>query len=251
MNRFFVSKDSFHGNKVLLGKDHAHQIRSVLRISVGDHIVILDNQGSEYDVVLTKIRHDEVVGEVTQKRQAAGEPSVQIALFQSLLTREKFEFVLQKGTEVGVSRFVPVITQRTLVRETAIKPEKLDRWQRIITEAAEQSHRGRIPDLSPPVSFEMAIQKLSEFERCLIASESAEVGQHVTLRQALRTDKQTSPGTIAILVGPEGGFTEQEVELAKKNGAIPITLGPRILRTETAAVVAATLILYESGQMER
>jgi 16S rRNA (uracil1498-N3)-methyltransferase len=97
----------------------------------------------------------------------------------------------------------------------------------------------------------MAIQKLSEFERCLIASESAEVGQHVTLRQALRTDKQTSPGTIAILVGPEGGFTEQEVELAKKNGAIPITLGPRILRTETAAVVAATLILYESGQMER
>ena len=97
MNRFFVSKDSFHGNKVLLGKDQAHQIRSVLRMSAGNRIVILDNQGSEYDVVLTGIRHDEAIGEVTQKRQAAGEPGVQITLFQSLLTRDKFEFVLQSA----------------------------------------------------------------------------------------------------------------------------------------------------------
>jgi len=249
MNRFFVSKDSFHGDKVLLGKDHAHQIRSVLRMSAGDHIIILDNQGSEYDVVLTSVRHDEVIGEVAQKRQAAGEPSVQITLFQSILTRDKFEFVLQKCTEVGVTSFVPIITERSLVRETAIKPEKLDRWQRIITEAAEQSHRGRIPDLSPPVSFEMAIQKLSEFERCLIACEPAEGRQHVTLRQALQTDKQTVPGSIAILVGPEGGWTLQEVVAAKESGAIPITLGPRILRTETAAIVASALILYELARI--
>jgi 16S rRNA (uracil1498-N3)-methyltransferase len=250
MNRFFVSKDSFHGNKVLLGKDQAHQIRSVLRMSPEQHIVILDNQGSEYDVVLTSVRSGEVIGEVTQKRQAAGEPGVQITLFQSLLTREKLEFVLQKCTEVGVTRFVPVITQRALVRETAIKPEKLDRWQRIITEAAEQSHRGRIPDLLPPVSFEKILPDLRNFDRCLIACEPAEDRQRLALRQALRTDKQTVPGSIAILIGPEGGFTEQEVVAAKENGAIPITLGPRILRTETAAIVAATLILYELGQME-
>ncbi len=168
-----------------------------------------------------------------------------------MLTRDKFEFVLQKCTEVGVSRFVPVITQRALVRETAIKPEKLDRWQRIITEAAEQSHRGLIPDLLPPVSFEKILPDLRDFERCLIACEPAEGRQQRSLcEQALRTDKQTAPGTVAVLVGPEGGFTEQEVVAAKENGAIPITLGPRILRTETAAIVAATLILYELGQME-
>jgi 16S rRNA (uracil1498-N3)-methyltransferase len=248
MNRFFVSKDNFRGDKVLLGKDHAHQIRSVLRMSAGDHIIILDNQGCEYDVVLTSVRHDEVIGEVAQKRQAAGEPSVQITLFQSILTRDKFEFVLQKGTEVGVSCFVPVITARSLVRETTIKPEKLDRWQRIITEAAEQSHRGRIPELLSPVSFEKAIQELSSFEKCLIAW-PAEGSSPI--RVALHpTDKNISK-TIALLIGPEGGFTEQEVVAAKENGAIPITLGPRILRTETAAIVAATLILYELGQMER
>ncbi len=256
MNRFFVSKDSFHGDKVILGKEHAHQIRSVLRMSAGGHIIILDNQGSEYDLVLTGIRHDEAVGEVTQKRQATGEPNVQITLFQSLLTREKFEFILQKCTEVGASRFVPVITQRALVRETAIKPEKIARWQRIITEAAEQSHRGLIPDLSPPVSFEEVIQDLASFERCLIAWEK----QGRSIRVALQTgDKLVPakravagnvPGTIAILIGPEGGFTEQEVQLAQSAGAVAVSLGPRILRTETAAIVTTALILYELGQME-
>jgi 16S rRNA (uracil1498-N3)-methyltransferase len=245
MNRFFVSKDSFHGDKVLLGKDHAHQIRSVLRMSAGDCIVILDNQGSEYDVVLTSVRSNEVVGEVTQKRQAAGEPGVQITLFQSILTRDKFEFVLQKCTEVGVTSFVPIITERSLVRETAIKPEKLDRWQRIITEAAEQSHRGRIPDLSPPVSFEKAMQELSSFEKCLIACEK----QDKSIRVALQTSDKNIPGTVAILVGPEGGWTLQEVVAAKESGAIPITLGPRILRTETAAIVASALILYELARI--
>ncbi|MCX5636790.1 MAG: RsmE family RNA methyltransferase, partial [Planctomycetota bacterium] len=207
-----------------------------------------------------------VVGEVLQKQKAVGEPSVQITLFQSLLAREKFEWVLQKCTEVGVTRFVPVITQRALVRETAIKPEKLDRWQRIITEAAEQSHRGRIPDLLPPVSFEEILPNLRDFERCLIAREPAEgrfdpvqpdgVGSDqtglrpVALREALRAGKQTVPGTVAVLVGPEGGFTEQEVQLAQSAGAVPVGLGPRILRTETAAIVATTLILHELGQME-
>jgi 16S rRNA (uracil1498-N3)-methyltransferase len=246
MNRFFVSKDSFHGDKVVLGKEHAHQIRSVLRMSAGDRIVILDNQGGEYDVVLIGIRHDEAIGEVTQKRQATGEPSVQITLFQSLLTREKFEFVLQKCTEVGVSRFAPVITQRTLVRETAVKPDKLDRWQRIITEAAEQSHRGLIPDLLPPLSFEKAVQELSSFEKCLIACEK----QDKNIRAALQRENKNVPATIAILIGPEGGFTDEETRLVCSAGAVPVSLGPRILRTETAAIIAAALILYEFGQME-
>jgi len=206
---------------------------------------VLDNAGWEYQVSLTRVTHEQIVGEVLQKQPAAGEPRTQITLYQSLLTRDKFEWVLQKCTEIGVTRFVPVITQRTLVRETAIKPEKLARWQRIITEAAEQSARGRIPDLLPPVGFEEAIQKLSEFERCLIAWEKQGEG----IRAALRTDDKTVPHTIAILIGPEGGFTDEEVVAAKKNGATAITLGPRILRTETAAIVASALILYELARI--
>jgi 16S rRNA (uracil1498-N3)-methyltransferase len=250
VNRFFVSKDSFRGDKVVLGREQAHQIRDVLRLRPKDQIIVLDNAGWEYKVSLAKVTHEQAVGEILQKRKAPGEPQTQITLYQSLLARDKFEWVLQKCAEVGVSRFVPVITARSLVRETAIKPEKIARWQRIITEAAEQSHRGRIPDLLPPISFEKILPDLRDFERCLIAWESAEDRQRFALRQALRSDKQTAPGTVAVLVGPEGGFTEQEIQLAQSAGAVPVGLGPRILRTETAAVIAAAIILYELGQME-
>jgi 16S rRNA (uracil1498-N3)-methyltransferase len=256
MNRFFVSKKSFHGQTVLLGSDHAHQLRDVLRMKEGEHIVVLDNEGLEYDVVLTQVRREQVVGQIKEKSPASGEPAVQVTLFQSLLTRDKFEVVLQKCTEVGVTEFVPMVTERSLIRETFIKPEKVDRWQRIITEAAEQSHRGRIPKLSPPVTFEQALGGLADFDCRLItwpAPESAirladyrgpaEGG--LSLRQALRADNKNVPRTVALLIGPEGGFSEREVELAKESGAIPITLGPRILRTETAAIVASALVLYE------
>ena len=243
MNRFFVSKNCFHHDKmVLVGKEQTHQIRDVLRLSEGEHIIILDNEGLEYDVALTKVRREEVVGQIMAKRPASGEPMVQITLFQSLLGRDKFELVLQKCTEVGVSAFVPVVTERSLVRDTAIKPEKFARWQKIITEAAEQSHRGRILHLSQPVTFEQALSKLVDFDCRLIAWPADGT---VTLQQALRSIVKGTPKTVALLIGSEGGFSQQEVELAKKSGVIPITLGQRILRTETAAIVASALILYE------
>lgn len=251
MNRFFVSKKSFHGDKVLLGSDHAHQLRDVLRMKEGEHIVVLDNEGLEYDVVLTQVRREQVIGQIEEKRPAAGEPAVQVTLFQSLLTRDKFEIVLQKCTEVGVTEFVPMVTERSLIRETFIKPEKVDRWQRIITEAAEQSHRGRIPKLLSPLSFVQALEQLADFDRRLIAWPAPECLYRgpaeggLSLRQALRADNQNVPRTVALLIGPEGGFSEREVELAKENSVTPITLGPRILRTETAAIVASALVLYE------
>jgi 16S rRNA (uracil1498-N3)-methyltransferase len=245
MNRFFVSKNCFHhDNVVLVDKEQTHQIRDVLRLSEGEHIIILDNEGLEYDVALTKVRRQEVVGQIMAKRPASGEPTIQITLFQSLLGRDKFELVLQKCTEVGVSAFVPVVTERSLVRDTAIKPEKFARWQKILTEAAEQSHRGRIPQLSSPVTFDQALEQLNNFDCHLIATETTQDKQ-ISLQQALRAKDKDVSSSVAILIGPEGGFSQHEVELAKKSGAIPITLGQRILRTETAAIVASALILYE------
>lgn len=245
MNRFFVSKNCFHHDKVvLLDKDQTHQIRDVLRISEGEHIIVLDNDGLEYDVALTKVRHQEVVGQIIAKRPASREPTTQITLFQSLLSRDKFELVLQKCTEVGVSAFVPIVTERSLVRDTTVKPEKFDRWQRIITEAAEQSHRGRIPHLSPPMTFGQALEQFNNFDCRLIAWP---VEGAVTLKQALRSIGKDVPETVALMIGPEGDFSPQEVEQAKNSDAIPISLGPRILRTETAAIIALALIFYELG----
>jgi len=248
LHRFFIAGESLQGKKVVMAGQQAQQIRNVLRICDGEHIIVLDNQGWEYEVVLTAVRRTEVAGQVVEKRRATGEPDTQITLYQSLLKREKFEWVLQKCTEVGVGRFVPVIAERSLIRSLdAVKADKMERWRRIITEAAEQSQRGRIPELALPVKFERCMTALESFDCLLIASAKA---GGVSLRAALAGDRRDGPTTIALFIGPEGGFTEKEMELGRASGAVAVSLGRRILRTETAALVAASLILYESGEMD-
>jgi len=246
MNRFFVSKTDIQGEQVVLGREQAHQISHVLRMKPGERIIVLDNTGFEYEAVLTDIAKGKVAGRIESRHTGAGEPSVQLTLYQSLLSRDKFEIVLQKCTEVGVSRFVPVITQRSLVRDTdAVTPKKLTRWRRIITEAAEQSHRSRMPELAEPKRFEEIASELSGFDCSLIASPHE---KQTTLRKALQSGK-TEPKTVALLIGPEGGFADEEISSAVEAGAKAVGLGPRILRTETAAIISAALVLHELNQM--
>jgi 16S rRNA (uracil1498-N3)-methyltransferase len=245
-NRFFVPKSSFEGRRVRLSPEQAHQICHVLRLKPGEPIVVLDNEGTEYDVTLTTLDLQETAGEVVRQRPVHSEPAIEVVLFQSLLAREKFEWVLQKGTEVGVTRFVPVMTQRSIVRAKRVEEKKLARWEKILVEAAEQAHRGRVPRLDHAVRFDRIVEHLDRFDRCMIAVPGDGTS---TLRKALGSHKQT-PSSVALLIGPEGGFTPEEVESARAGGAVPINLGPRVLRTETAAVVASALILHELGQME-
>lgn len=245
-NRFFISASDIRGDRVELSSEQSHQISHVLRLKPGDTIVVLDNSGAEYNVTLTTVDRKETVGQVTGTQRSAGEPAIELTLFQSLLIREKFEWVLQKGTEVGVAEFVPLLTERGLVRTKSIEDNKLDRWQRIVMEAAEQSHRGRVPQLLPAAPFDKAVQGLREFNRVLIAAPGDGV---VTLREALKGIG--SPASVGLMIGPEGGFTEDEVALACANGAVRVGLGPRILRTETAATVTCALVLYELGEMNR
>ena len=245
-HRFFVSKSGFDGNQVRLEPDQAHQVCHVLRLKAGAGVVVLDGAGYEYDVTLTTVSKREVLGQITDKRPALGESKVQITLFQSLLSREKFEWVLQKGTEVGVCRFVPVATARSIVRAKQIDEKKLTRWRKIVTEAAEQSHRGRIPEIVPPVDWSQAVGHLDRVDQALLAVPGPESG---SLREALNRPDE-APKSVAILIGPEGGFTAEEVDAASRQGATRISLGRRILRTETAGTTLAVLVLYELGQLE-
>ena len=245
-NRFFVPESGFEDREVRLSAEQAHQVCHVLRLQVGEAIVALDNAGYEYDVTLTAVTKREATGEITDKRQSSGEPRVRITLFQSLLAREKFEWVLQKGTEVGVARFVPVQTERSIARAKQIDAKKLTRWRRILTEAAEQSHRGRIPEIEGALTWSAALAQLGTFDRTLIASTS---GGTRSLREALRPDDHL-PSSIAILIGPEGGFSDDEVRLACEHGAVPVGLGPRILRTETAAMILPAITLHELGDLQ-
>ena len=239
MHRFFVSEENLQGPKVILKDQQAHQIHNVLRMRPGSRIILLDDSGLEYKVTLETVDQAEVTGTVTEKRKAITEPHVHITLYQSLLRQDKFEWVLQKCTEIGVSRFVPVISQRTVV--TQVKDNKIARWQRIITEAAEQSRRGRVPELADLIPFEHAVGEVNAFDRALIPWEQATT---CTLCDALEVEERKIQH-LALFIGPEGGFDEHEIEAGEDAGMIPVTLGARILRAETAAVVASAITLHE------
>ena len=245
-NRFFVSESSIDGREVRFSREQAHQLCHVLRLKPGDTVVVLDNTGTEYDVTLTAATGKEALGRITTERVAKGEPKVQITLFQSLLARDKFEWVIQKATEVGVARIVPVQTQRTIARARHIDAKKLTRWRRILTEAAEQSHRGRIPDLEEPTTWDATLARLVDFDCSLIAATS---GDTASLKDTLDAGNKP-PSSVALLIGPEGGFTGDEMQQARDSGATPIGLGPRILRTETAAIITPALILFALGDLQ-
>lgn len=215
------------------------QITKVLRLKKGDQIVVLDGTGNEFEVELDQMISSEVSGKIIREKLNHAEPKVFITLYQSLTPKDKFETVLQKGTEVGISEFVPVETKRSLVKASDIKPEKFERFQRIIQEASEQSERGIVPKLQPAIKFEEAIMQALEKGLVIIAWEEEDTNNLKSIVESL-----TNINHVSIFVGPEGGFENAEIEFAKEKGAKTVSLGLRILRTETAGIVLAANILF-------
>lgn len=241
MHRFFVNIGDISVKRVIFSDSRVHHIRDVLRMKTGDEIIVLDNTGFEYQTRLSNISQKEVVGEIMSKKLCETEPRMQITLYQSLLAREKFEFVLQKCTEIGVTQFVPVITERSIVRKAEkITEQKHSRFESIITEAAEQSARGKIPILKNPLYLSQAVSELDYYDICLVGSTQ---NCH-SLKKILRECKPCQKN-IALFIGPEGGFSERELELLSGREVNFFSLGKRILRTETAAVASTAVILYE------
>ncbi len=245
MHRFFVEPDSIQHGRALLRGEVVHQIRDVLRMHPGNEIVLLDNTGMAYHVELTIVERDAIRGRVIESAAANTEPSTQITLYQALLKGQKFDWVVQKGTEVGITSFVPVLCARSIVGNADdVGRTRSERWQRIIVEAAEQSCRAVLPKLSAVMMFTDACREAARTGLALIPWESERT---TSLRQALQKVPPTD--RVNIVIGPEGGLTEQEVATAHSEGVIPVSLGRRILRAETAGLVAATAILYERNDL--
>lgn len=217
----------------------------VLRLKPGCKVTVLDGLGWEYEVELTEVSSESALGTLMHKRKAESEAGVNITMLLCLTQREKFEGMLQKCTEVGASVFVPVISSRSLVQSEKEIVSKYERWQKIVREAAEQSHRGKVPELRTPMHFDQAVSDLAikDFCRLIPWEEEKSLG----IRKALTMQNGKD---VAVLIGPEGGFSSGEVDIAKRSGFIPVTLGSRILRMETAALVSAALVLYENREME-
>jgi 16S rRNA (uracil1498-N3)-methyltransferase len=244
-HRFFVDPGQIGGRSIRFDADQSHQIARVLRLRPGDRVIVLDGRGRQHRVALREVTAPLVTGQIESAQEATGEPAARLTLYQSLLKRDKFEWVLQKGTEVGVAVFVPVITRRSLPRETDdVSPERLARWNRIIKEAAEQAGRGLLPELRRPLGFEAALAETAALDVALLAHEGEGDG---TIGGALRPGQGAAE--VGLFIGPEGGFDPVEVDEARAAGLAIVTLGPRVLRTETAAVVAAALALNALGEM--
>ena len=245
-HRFFVSPEAIAGGTVTFTREIAHQLRNVLRLQPGSEVVVLDGSGREYDVRLTRLSRDEAAGQVSGQRTCPNEPRTSLTFYACLIKGERFEWVLQKGTELGVSRFVPVFSERTVLRDPERVEKRRPRWERIVREAAEQSRRGRLPILDRAMAFSAAcIESIDRHDRVLLPWEEA-IG--VSLGEAVR-DISPLPERIALIVGPEGGFTSQEVDQSRDLGIRVVTLGSRILRAETAAIVAAALVMGALGEL--
>jgi 16S rRNA (uracil1498-N3)-methyltransferase len=243
MHRFFVPEEWIQGDRVIISGRQAHRLREVLRLEVGARIVVLDGSGLEYLVELLDITAGRVTTEVVKCYHCRNEPRIQVTLYQALLKGSSFDLVLQKCTEIGVAGFVPIICERCIADSPS--PSRVNRWERIITEAAEQSGRGIIPRLNPVACFEEACGEADGFS--LLPWESEE---HMGIKAALQ-DGSLANGTarLNVFVGAEGGFSTREVELARNKGLLPVTLGKRILRAETAGMAAVAAILYEYGEL--
>ncbi|PKN99437.1 MAG: 16S rRNA (uracil(1498)-N(3))-methyltransferase [Chloroflexi bacterium HGW-Chloroflexi-4] len=242
MHRFFIPAELFHPTDIILPKDISQQICRVLRLKPGTEIMLLDDQGFEYTSRLSEVSESHCTASVITKQASSNEADTKITLLIALTQREKFELILQKCTELGVTTFLPIITTRTLIQKTSDADDKTPRWKKIITEAAEQSHRGRIPTLSPALKYADALKKPKADDSLKLILWEEEANH--SIKQHLRDFKGKH---ISLIIGPEGGLSEEEVELAKASGYIPVSLGKRILRMETAAIYAAGVVLYELG----
>jgi 16S rRNA (uracil1498-N3)-methyltransferase len=252
MHRFFVAPSSIQGNQVTMTGPQAHQIVHVLRMHPGDVVIVLDNSGWEIETRLVAVEGQIVRGEVLRRRLAGGEPRTKISLYQGVLRSRHFELVLQKGTELGVVEFVPTISERCVISDLDAVEKKRARWEWIIQEAAEQCHRGRKPALRSATLFPRACEEARQGGGLSLIPWEEE--SQASLRQLLRTappghTRSWPPISVNLFVGPEGGFSRAEVELAQRYNLNPVTLGPRIFRAETAGLVAATAILYELGDL--
>lgn len=245
MQRYFVEPALFTQHGVTITGDDVHHIVNVMRANIGQEIMVCDGRGRVAIARLSQLSAKEVKAEVKEMLDEQRELPIHVTIAQGLPKGDKMEWILQKGTELGAAAFLPFSSERTIVKLDAKKEgKKLERWSKIVKEAAEQSHRTVLPQVLAPVTFKQLINEAGQYTRAVIAYEKEEGTTLHGVLQALAPND-----SLLVLIGPEGGFAEAEVALAAANGIVSIALGPRILRTETASQYALSAISYHFEQI--
>ena len=245
MPRFFVSPEQIKAGRVTItGPDVVHIVK-VLRLGTGATLTVLDGRGKVYEAVVEQVGREEVICAVIAESQAKGTPPIRITLVQGLPKGDKMDLIVQKATELGVWRLIPLACDRSVVKLVGDKPQRRsERWQRIAREAAKQCRRPDVPEVLPPVGWEDVLAGMPDGVAALIPWEEENLE---SLKKVLGESGPMED--VYVFIGPEGGFTTAEVELARSRGIRPVTLGPRILRTETAGLAVLAIILYQFGDL--
>lgn len=241
MYHFFVEPDQVKDAHIVVTGQDVNHIRNVLRMKPGEEVFISDGQGKTYFCVLEELDTEQVIARIEKEEAGDAELNASITLFQGLPKGDKMEWIIQKCVELGVHRIVPVKTRRTIVKLDDKKASsKVKRWNSISEGAAKQSGRGMVPEVTDVISFAEALKQAKEMDVVVIPYEEA-----TDMEKTRRILGGVRPGqSVGIFIGPEGGFEEAEVEEAMKSGAASITLGRRILRTETAGMAVLAMLVF-------
>lgn len=246
MHRFYVPPGQIHGHEIIFSPEISRQIAHVLHLNSGQTVCVFDGSGRAWTARLTAVNGKSARATLGALSTPSTESPLQITLYQALLKREHHKLVWQKGTELGVTRFVPLVTERTVVRVQRPWQTKLSRWQRIIQEATEQCGRVRLPEIIAPVAFK-AVWPLpaDAINLCLFATLATPV------RWSWASLSETFPNVqhLHLFIGPEGDFSPAESAWAEEQGCFAISLGQRILRSETAAIALLTLVQQAWGDL--
>lgn len=243
MSRFYIPAEQIDGEHAYIKGEDVNHIKNVLRMKKGDGLIICDGRGGVYDTTIMSMNADNVDCLITAKLPNDTELKTRLVLFQGLPKKDKMELIIQKAVELGACEIVPVMMKRTIVKLEDEKKEikKLQRWQSIAEGAAKQSGRGIIPTVSRVLSWSEALAKAREIEYNVIPYEKAENMSSSKEAFSIAAGKSS----VGIFIGPEGGIDESELEQAIAAGVVPISLGKRILRTETAGLMALSVLMFQ------
>lgn len=243
MPRFFIDSPPADGKAVVTGEDARHIVKA-LRMKPGEGLVLCDGAGQDYACTLVEAAPDAAVCRVERAEASRGEPDVAVTLYMGLPKGDKMDFIVQKAVELGAAKIVPFLAERSVSRpDQKTLRKKCERWRKIAREAAMQCGRGRVPVVGEPVTQAQAAQEAAACDAPLfLYEEERENG----IRAALCGK---SPRSVALMVGPEGGFAPGEADAARKAGMQSVSLGPRILRCETAPLAALSAVMYETGNL--
>ena len=244
MRKFFVNSENIYEETIEILEDVNH-IKNVLRLKIGDQIQICNRvTGENYICEISDIEKNSVQTKILEKIEAVAEGNVELHIFQGLPKADKMELIIQKGTELGVSKFIPVAFKRSIVKLTGKdEAKKIERWQKIAEVAAKQSHRDLVPEVKNIINVKNVCNLVEEYDIILLAYEE-ELDNYI--KNELLAIKGTKENLkIAVVIGPEGGVDSEEADILKQAGAKTVSLGKRILRTETVTLQVAAIIMYE------